>query len=203
MNDSVFDLVPQTRMAVRTGMRVIAIALSLALAACSSAIKLEDPPADGSNAGAATPDARAGQSPGSGSSALGSERPITQVTIDPSKDPLNDPKGPLSKRSVYFDFDSYSVRDEFRPVIENHSRYLLANTSRKVIIQGNTDEQGSREYNLALGQKRAEAVRRALTSLGVSDSQLEAVSLGEEKPRATGTDDASRAENRRADLVYQ
>ena len=80
---------------------------------------------------------------------------------------------------------------------------MLANKSRKVIIQGNTDERGSREYNIALGQKRAEAVRRALTSLGVGEAQLEAVSLGEEKPKATGADDTSLAENRRADIVYQ
>jgi peptidoglycan-associated lipoprotein len=134
---------------------------------------------------------------------MGSERPVAQVTLDPSKDPFNDPKNPLSKRSIYFDFDSFSIRDEFRPVVEAHARYLLSNKGRKVIVQGNTDERGSREYNLALGQKRAEAVRRALTALGVADSQIEAVSLGEEKPRSSGTDDSALAENRRADLVYQ
>ena len=88
-------------------------------------------------------------------------------------------------------------------MIEAHGQFLIANKNRKVIIQGNTDERGSREYNLALGQKRSEAVRKALMAVGVADTQLEAVSLGEEKPKATGTDDAAMAENRRADLVYQ
>ena len=120
-----------------------------------------------------------------------------------SVDPLNDPKGVLANRSVYFDFDSYAVRADGKPVVENHSAYLTKNTQRKVLIQGNTDERGGTEYNLALGQKRAEAVRKAMAALGVSDGQMEAVSLGKEKPKATGHDEAAWAENRRADIVYQ
>lgn len=119
-----------------------------------------------------------------------------------SRDPLADPNSPLAKRSVYFDYDSYAVRDEYRSTIDAHARFLTSERSRRVIVQGNTDERGSREYNLALGQKRAEAVRRSLTAMGVPDSQVEAVSLGEEKPRTTAQDEASFAENRRADLVY-
>ena len=126
-------------------------------------------------------------------------RPVETGNVDP----LNDPKGVLANRSVYFDFDSYAVRADGKPVVENHSAYLTKNTGRKVLIQGNTDERGGTEYNLALGQKRAEAVRRAMTALGVSDGQLEAVSLGKEKPKATGHDEAAWAENRRADIVYQ
>jgi len=117
-------------------------------------------------------------------------------------DPLNDATGMLAKRSVYFDFDSYVVKDEFKPVIEAHSQYLIKNADRKVVIQGNTDERGGSEYNLALGQKRAEAVRRALNLLGVADSQIEAVSFGKEKPKATGSNEAAWAENRRADIAY-
>ena len=117
-------------------------------------------------------------------------------------DPLNDTTGMLAKRSVYFDFDSYVVKDEFKPVIEAHSQYLIKNTDRKIVIQGNTDERGGSEYNLALGQKRAEAVRRALNLLGVADSQIEAVSFGKEKPKATGSNEAAWAENRRADIAY-
>ena len=117
-------------------------------------------------------------------------------------DPLNDATGMLGKRSVYFDFDSYVVKDEFKPVIEAHSQYLIKNTDRKIVIQGNTDERGGSEYNLALGQKRAEAVRRALNLLGVADSQIEAVSFGKEKPKATGSNEAAWAENRRADIAY-
>lgn len=127
----------------------------------------------------------------------------TVNTIDTgSTDALNDPKGVLAKRSVYFDYDSYTVKDEFKPVVEAHSKYLTTNKSRKIIIQGNTDDRGGREYNLALGQKRAEAVRQAMSLLGVPESQIEAVSLGKEKPKAQGSDEAAWAENRRADIVY-
>ena len=120
-----------------------------------------------------------------------------------SVDPLNDPQGVLAKRSVYFDYDSYTVKPEYRTVIENHAKYLVAHKDRKVIIQGNTDDRGGAEYNLALGQKRAEAVRKALVLLGVSDAQVEAVSFGKEKPKALGEDESSYAENRRADIAYQ
>ncbi|TFW31276.1 peptidoglycan-associated lipoprotein Pal [Massilia horti] len=120
-----------------------------------------------------------------------------------SVDPLNDPKGVLANRSVYFDFDSYSVREDGKSVVENHSGYLTKHGQRKILIQGNTDERGGTEYNLALGQKRAEAVRKAMGALGVSDGQMEAVSLGKEKPKADGHNEAAWAENRRADIVYQ
>ena len=126
-------------------------------------------------------------------------RPVETATVDP----LNDPKGVLANRSVYFDFDSYVVREDGKPVVSNHSNYLNQNKARKVLIQGNTDDRGGSEYNLALGQKRAEAVRRSMSTLGVAESQMEAVSLGEEKPKATGSGEAAWAENRRADIVYQ
>ncbi|WP_374347369.1 peptidoglycan-associated lipoprotein Pal [Chitinimonas sp.] len=117
-------------------------------------------------------------------------------------DPLKDPANILSKRSVYFDYDKYDIRDDQRAVVEAHGRYLAANGSRSVRVEGNTDERGSREYNLALGQKRAEAVRKALTVLGAKDSQVEATSNGKEKPRASGHDEAAWTENRRGDVVY-
>ena len=126
-------------------------------------------------------------------------RPVETGSVDP----LNDPKGVLANRSVYFDYDSFVVREDGKPVVANHSGYLTKNTNRKVLIQGNTDERGGTEYNLALGQKRAEAVRRSMASLGVSEGQMEAVSLGEEKPKATGSNEEAWAENRRADIVYQ
>lgn len=140
---------------------------------------------------------RAGAAPNSGAD----PRTVSTVSTQ-SSDPLNDPQGVLAKRSIYFDLDSYSVKDEFKPVVEAHARYLTANKNRKIIIQGNTDDRGGREYNLALGQKRAEAVRKSLALLGVSDSQMEAVSFGKEKPKALGSDDAAWAENRRSDIVY-
>ena len=126
---------------------------------------------------------------------------VAPVTA-PQVDELNDPKGVLVKRSVYFDYDSYVVREDGKPVVQAHSTYLGKNPQRKIIIQGNTDERGGTEYNLALGQKRAEAVRRSMAALGVPESQMEAVSLGEEKPKAQGSDESAWAENRRADIVY-
>jgi len=160
------------------------------LAACKTPVKLND-----------TPVAERSTS-SSNTAPAANDRDIRPVETG-ATDPLNDPRGVLANRSVYFDFDSYTVRDDAKPVVENHSGYLTKNKSRKVLIQGNTDERGGTEYNLALGQKRAEAVRRSMNSLGVSDSQMEAVSLGEEKPKATGSDEAAWTENRRADIVYQ
>lgn len=187
----------------RTLASIAAFAASLVLAACSSAVKLDEPAPVENRAGATQGAGGAGGAAGgTAGAAPGSERPVAQVTVDPSKDPLNDPNNPLSRRSVYFDFDSFTIKDEFRPIVEAHAKYLVSNKVRKVVVQGNTDERGSREYNLALGQKRAEAVRRALTSLGVADAQIEAVSFGEEKPKSTGADEAAFAENRRADIVY-
>lgn len=118
-------------------------------------------------------------------------------------DPLNDPKGALAKRSVYFDYDAYIVKDEYKPVVTNHADYLSNHKDHKIVIQGNTDERGSSEYNLALGQKRAEAVRKSLMAMGVASGQMEAISFGKEKPKATGSNETAWAENRRADIVYQ
>ncbi|MFC4160804.1 peptidoglycan-associated lipoprotein Pal [Chitinimonas lacunae] len=117
-------------------------------------------------------------------------------------DPLKDPNNQLSKRNVYFDYDKYDIKSEYKSLVEAHARFLAQNPSRTVRIEGNADERGSREYNLALGQKRAEAVRKALAATGASDRQVEAVSNGEEKPRATGSDESAYTENRRADLFY-
>jgi peptidoglycan-associated lipoprotein len=111
-------------------------------------------------------------------------------------------QGALARRSVYFDFDSFTVKDEFRPTIEAHARYLQQNRSARMTIQGNTDERGSREYNIALGQKRAEAVKRMMTVLGAQDQQIETVSFGKEKPKSQGHDESSWAENRRDDMLY-
>ena len=117
-------------------------------------------------------------------------------------DPLKDPNDILSKRSVYFDFDKYNIKEEYRILVEAHAKYLKMNPQRKVRIEGNADERGSVEYNLALGQRRAEAVRKMLIALGASDNQIEAVSNGEEKPKALGHDEAAYAENRRSDIFY-
>jgi peptidoglycan-associated lipoprotein len=115
---------------------------------------------------------------------------------------LRDPSNILSKRSIYFDFDSFVVRDEFRPVVDAHAKYLAGNRSARLTIQGNTDERGSREYNIALAQRRADAVKRMMTLQGVQDAQIETVSFGKEKPKNPGHDEGAWAENRRADLLY-
>jgi peptidoglycan-associated lipoprotein len=104
---------------------------------------------------------------------------------------------------IYFDYDSFTIKPEFQGAVEAHAKYMAANKTRKLAVEGHTDERGGREYNLALGQKRAEAVRRALGLLGVTDAQVEAVSFGMEKPADSGTDEASLAKNRRAELNYR
>ena len=116
---------------------------------------------------------------------------------------LTDPKSKLSQRSIYFDLDKYDVKDEYKDLVAAHAKYLAAHKGFKVLLQGNTDERGSREYNLALGQKRAEAVKRSLTLLGVQEGQVESVSLGEEKPKNAGHDESAWSENRRADILYK
>ena len=114
-----------------------------------------------------------------------------------------DPNSSLSKnRSVYFDFDKFQVKDEYKSVVESHGKYVGSQGTLKIKIEGNADERGGREYNLALGQKRAEAVARALKIYGVKDQQVEAVSFGSEKPVASGHDEAAWAKNRRADVSY-
>jgi len=169
-----------------------------ALAGCGSSVELDE-------SKEAAVESRDTGAAGAGADGIGdSSRSVQQVDAgQQQQDPLNDPAGILAKRSVYFDFDSFVVRDEYRPLVEAHARYLTTNRGRRIAIQGNTDDRGSREYNLALGQKRAEAVRRSLAVLGVSDQQMEAVSFGEERLRSVSGDEAAHAENRRADIVYQ
>lgn len=116
---------------------------------------------------------------------------------------LNDPTSILSQRSVYYDFDSYTVKSEYRELVLAHARFLRDNPSASVILQGNTDDRGSREYNLALGQRRADSVRNMMTLSGAQDSQIESVSLGEEKPRAYGSGEAAWGQNRRTDIIYR
>jgi peptidoglycan-associated lipoprotein len=104
------------------------------------------------------------------------------------------------QRIVYFDFDSFVIKDEFKGLLDGHAKVLVRDGNKRLVVEGHTDDRGGREYNLALGQKRAEAVLRSLTLLGVSDRQVEAVSFGEERPAAAGSDEASWSKNRRAEL---
>jgi peptidoglycan-associated lipoprotein len=115
---------------------------------------------------------------------------------------LKDPNSILSKRQIFFDYDKYDVKDEYRPLIEAHAKYLRENPSAKMLIQGNADERGSREYNVALGQRRSDNVKRMLILLGARDAQLESVSLGEEKPMCAEHSEQCWSKNRRGDMLY-
>lgn len=171
-------------------------ALAAVLAGCGSNVKL-DPPIQGSGA-----DATATQGAGAGAAGAGAgQSAVTQVQAGPAGADAAGPAG--VGRVIYFDFDSFTVKPEYQGLVDQHARFLQGNRGRSVAVEGHTDERGSREYNLALGQKRAEAVRRALALLGVSDAQVEAVSFGKEKPAAQGGTEEVHAKNRRAELSYR
>jgi peptidoglycan-associated lipoprotein len=129
---------------------------------------------------------------------------VTEGTapIQPQTQPQPTATGAPAERSVYYDFDSYVIKSQYQPLIQAHAGYLSNSRSARVTVQGNCDERGSREYNLALGQKRADAVRNAMTVLGASKSQIETVSFGKEKPRCTEHSESCWSQNRRADIVY-
>lgn len=128
---------------------------------------------------------------------------IEKLNTDPEITERLDTDPNLDKRSVYFPYDVYVVQDADKPLIQSHAQYLKEDATRKVRLEGNCDERGSNEYNLALGQRRAESVKRMLKIGGVADSQMDAVSYGEEKPLAPGHDEASWMQNRRTDLNYR
>ena len=125
------------------------------------------------------------------------------VTKPMTGDPLTDPGNILSRRSIFFDYDSNLIKDEFKPIVTAHARYLQQNPSTRIRIEGNADERGSREYNIALGQRRSEAVKQMMQLLGVKANQVEPVSFGEEKPRCAEAAESCWSQNRRGDIVYQ
>ncbi len=145
--------------------------------------------------------------PGAGTQGV-PDKPVTGVDLTRDKpaaggdNPLTDPASLLSARSIYYDFDKYEIKDDYKPVVEAHAKYLREHGGIKMLIQGNTDERGSREYNIALGQRRAEGVKRMLLLLGAREEQVEAVSLGEEKPKETGHNEEAWTRNRRSDMLY-
>ncbi len=116
---------------------------------------------------------------------------------------LQDPNSILSQRSVFYDYDSYTVTSEYRELVLSHAKFLRDHADASVILQGNTDDRGSREYNLAVGQRRADSVRNMMTLSGARDGQIESVSLGEEKPRALGQGESTWSQNRRTDIIYR
>ena len=173
-------------------MSVLAVAALATVAGCSTT-KLDTPvPVEsrtGSSAGAA--------GTGGANTAGTSQSKVTPVDLskDAGANGLN--------RVVYFDFDSFALKDEYRPTVDAYARALSADRKKRLAIEGHTDERGGREYNLALGQKRAEVVARAMTLLGATDAQVEAVSFGKERPAVQGSDEAAWAKNRRAELNYK
>ena len=166
------------------------------LAGCASSVKLtEDAPVESRTATAVTPNS-GGSLAGAGTTSTSQSR-VTPVDLT-APAPVN-PNANLA-RVIYFDYDAFVVKDEFRPAVEGHAKALSADRKKKMSIEGHTDERGGREYNLALGQKRAESVAKALTLLGVTEAQIEAVSFGKERPAASGADEAAFAKNRRVEL---
>jgi peptidoglycan-associated lipoprotein len=160
------------------------------LTACGSAVKLDN----------------VGVEDRTGKTTLAETQPASKVqsvvaSTDASKSNLDAMSA--SNRVVYFDFDSFAIRTEFQSALENHARLLKSDKTKKISIDGHTDERGGREYNLSLGQKRSEAVRKALALLGVSENQMEAVSFGKEKPAVVGSTEAAMEKNRRAEINYR
>jgi len=127
---------------------------------------------------------------------------VTGTATTAGQSALRDPSNILSKRIIYFDFDAYVVKDEYKPLVEAHAKYLQANRSARMTLQGNADERGSREYNIALGQRRADAVKKMMLLYGAGEVQIETVSFGKEKPRVDGHDETAWAQNRRDEIVY-
>ena len=161
------------------------LALTAVLSACSSGVKLSEVPVEDKTASA--------------SSAETAQSSVASVVSGKAG---TQGVAPAGVNVIYFDYDSFALKPEARAVLERNAAHLQANKQFKVQLEGHTDERGGREYNLALGQKRAETVRRALTLLGVSDAQLEAVSFGKEKPAVAGADESAFAKNRRVEIKY-
>ncbi len=180
---------------------IISLFIAAAVAGCSSTPTQESAPVEERTPGTSTT-APGGGAMTSGVGTSGVAGTAGTAGAGGATSPLKDPKSILSKRSVFSDYDSYVVKDEFRALVEAHAKYLQANRAARMIIQGNTDERGTREYNIALGQRRADAVKKMMLLLGASDAQIETVSFGKEKPRNPGSGESAWAENRRDDIVY-
>ena len=172
---------------------LLGLGVVMVVAGCGSSVKLEDVPVEDRKGAMPLAPAPA--------PAMESRSAVAPVNLNANQLPAAGPAGVA--KVVYFDYDSFVIKSDFQSALEAHAKHLKADARRRVNLEGHTDERGGREYNLALGQKRAEAVRRALTLLGVADSQLEAVSFGKEKPAAMGSDESAFAKNRRTELTYR
>ncbi|MBC7434751.1 MAG: peptidoglycan-associated lipoprotein Pal [Bdellovibrionales bacterium] len=180
-------------------MKKLFLALSAAalMAGCASSVKLDEPPVSDATLKPVQPaDSNAGANANAATKSV-----VEPVRLNNANNDMAGPNG--VGRVVYFDYDSFIIKPDSQALIESHARFIKSAPGRKVVIEGNTDERGGREYNLALGQKRAEAVRRALGLLGVGDNQVEAVSFGKEKPAEPGMNEEAFAKNRRAEIAYR
>ncbi len=202
-----------SRLITSPALRTLVLASALlALAACESPSKITQP-TGGAAVETRSPVATAGAGAPAGTPATSSATPaqstVASVDLAGSRGVGAGGAGAAgssalmaapSQRVVYFDFDSFVIKDEFKGLLDSHAKVLVRDGNKRLVVEGHTDDRGGREYNLALGQKRAEAVLRSLTLLGVSDRQVEAVSFGEERPASAGADEAAWAKNRRAEL---
>jgi len=179
-------------MTVKSLTLAIASSLTVLLGGCASEqIKEPSAPAMGSASSATAGAPQSAQPPSAGLAprSLGAN-------------PLHDSGNLLAKRSLYYDFDQYDFKSEYRPIVEAHAAFLRSHASATLRIEGNADERGSREYNLALGQRRADSVKRALQLMGIADQRIETTSWGEEKPTPAGHDESAWAQHRRSDITY-
>ena len=186
----------------------ISLLLALLLTACASGVKLNEVPVVDKKASSVSNGASSSGLSDINPSASSSSQQVQQPksTVEPVNSLANEnaPAGPANiEKIVYFDYDSFIIKPEFQSTIEAHAQYLKSNSRAKISLEGHTDERGGREYNLALGQKRADADRQSLTLLGVGTSQIETVSFGEEKPAVLGADESAFAKNRRAEFFYK
>ena len=169
----------------------LALTLTALMAGCSTGVKLDEAPVEDRSASS-----QMGSNAGSTS-----QSGVAGVNLGQSDRSTAGPMG--VSRTVYFDFDSYVVKPEYQSTLDAHARFIKAVPGRTVVLEGHTDDLGGREYNLALGQRRAEAVRRSLALLGVADGSMEAISYGKEKPAVAGTNDDARSQNRRVEISYR
>jgi len=170
---------------------IAAVAIATGLAGCATTESQ-----DSSTTGGAAP--ASGSKPAAASTGTASGGPVASRSTGSTAAASG--ARPDTKRSVYYEFDKYEIKPEYRTLVESHARWLKANPQAKIVIEGNADERGSREYNVALGQRRAESVTKMMVLMGARAEQIEAISWGEEKPRSGGHDETSWTENRRADF---
>ena len=182
---------------------LMVLAVSVVLVACKSTPMKPATVEDKSPSASTSGNTKPATDSGADTNAIKEAQIDSNASGDDKNNPLKDPNNILSKRNIYFDYDSDAVKAEFRPIVEAHGKYLLAHPDTKMVVQGNTDERGTREYNLSLGQRRSVAVKKALNLLGVKDSQIETISYGEEKAAQNCADESCFAKNRRADVVYE